>query len=455
MLPPRYSFDDRSPAGARIGLPIKPPVLRRSTLCVMAALVVAGALYGALAPFKFDFRGQATWRLPLLPLQPGDALANILVYIPVGLLLRLVVRSRGSRWPVECIVALLLALAISYGAEFFQQWLPTRVATLTDTLCNVFGAGTGVLIAPLAQRQLRACHAWFFGNMQTMPFKAAAGLLTIVVCICALMPFDIQLTASHVWASLGRLQTSLQASLLSSGRLSPPAVLSKWMAAGAWGALAFVLTLSAREGGRSNSSSAYHGLTRSCCLAACIEMLQLFTISHVADCQDLARAWLLCGVGTSAGAILLFFRPLIHRDPAAIAGPLATSLCFVVAGWFIFSALHSLSGAENGRFEWLPVMGNFHRSWNGLLADYASWFISYILAISTFVWCLRLRGQVPQFVHCLAAGLIGAVSVQVLAAVFFGRFPDTAHFAMAIPAAALVHRFELALRGRIGSQPVS
>lgn len=145
MLPDRgqMPFDDRDPHGTRIGLTIKPPVLRRRTVAVAGGLVVAGVVYAALVPFNFQVQETVTWKLPPGAPQAGDALANILVYIPVGALLRLVLRRRRSRKIVECAAALLGALVISYTAEFLQQWLPGRVPTLTDTLCNLGGAAVG------------------------------------------------------------------------------------------------------------------------------------------------------------------------------------------------------------------------------------------------------------------------------------------------------------------------
>lgn len=228
------------------------------------------------------------------------------------------------------------------------------------------------------------------------------------------------------------------------------------MTAAAWGGLAFLLTLAARENNRSTAASAYHAWTRSCCLAGCIELVQLFTISHVADGQDLARAWLACTAGTLAATALMWIRPLIHRDPAPLVAPAVTVLCPLLFCWFTISAFRSIGGGQGAEPWWLPIMGNFDRSWDGLLADYASGFISYVMAICALLVWLRFRGPAPRLIHCLAAGLMAALTLQGIGLLFFGHSPDTAHFALAIVAAGLVHRLDRAMAGRIvGALPPS
>lgn len=441
-------FDDRSPHSLRVGLSIKPPVLRRQTIGILAALMVAGVIYGTLVPFNFEFAGPWRWRLPLMRPQPGDTLANVLVYVPVGILLRLLLRRRGSWAIVECTATVLAALGISYSAEFLQQWLPGRVPTITDTASNVLGAFIGALAAPTAQRGIRWFHAWLYQAMQTTPFTALAGLLGACICAYALAPFDIHPTPTHVLSRLDHLHASWQAGLMSPPELSPPALLNKWVAAGACGTLAFLLTMAAREKGRSRLTSAYAGLLRSCGLVVLLETVQLFTVSHVADFGDLARGWACCVLGVSTAGLLLWFRPLIYRDPMALVGPVVPLVCPVLVAWWAMTGFREVGGGAAGRTAWLPVMGNFNRSWDSLLAGYTTGLINYVLAVGAFVIWLRVRGHVPRLAHCLGAGLLAALTLQVVALVFFGAFPDTAHIALAILAAGLVHRFDRAMDGR-------
>ncbi|HOA72885.1 MAG TPA: VanZ family protein [Phycisphaerae bacterium] len=444
---PQVRFDDRSPESLRVGLAVKPPVLRRRTLVILAVLMVAGVIYGTLVPFQFKPSDTAGWRLTMWPLQPGNALANVLVYVPLGIFVRLVLRRRGSRWYFECAATTLVAFVISYGCELLQQFLPGRVPTLTDTLCNVFGAFVGALLAPLAQRRIRQFHAWLYQALQTTPFTAAAGFLGVAICIYALAPFDLRPTPGHVLAGLSRLHASLQAGSLAAAGLSPPAVLNKWMAAGACGVLAFLLTMAARETGRSRPAAAWYALTRSWSLVAVLELVQLFTVSHVADGHDLLRGWACCSAGTLAAAALLWLRPLIYRDPAALVSPIVPIICPIVFLWLAVSAFRNVGGGHTSGLGWLPVMGNFSRSWDSVLGSYTSGFLNYALAVGVLVAWLRLRGHAPRLSHCIATGLLAALSLQAVTVVFFGAFPDTSHIALAVLAGGLVHRVDRAMFG--------
>lgn len=449
MLPrnEQIRFDDRRPDRPSVGLNAKPPVLRRRTVTILAVLVVAGVIYGTLVPFNFVRHSELGWRIPWVSFEPGDAAANVLVYIPLGIALRLVFRRRGSWWPTECLGALTLACGISYAAEVLQQWLPGRVPTLSDTFCNGLGALIGTIIAPPVQRRLRQFHAWFHHALQTTPFVATAGLLNAFICVYALAPFDLHISPSHVLASLGRFQASCAAELFSSPGLSPAAVLNKWMGAAAYGLLAFLLVMAGRETGRSLRASFWHGLTRSCGLVAAVELLQMFTASHVADCQDVYRGWACCVVVTTFATLLLCLRPLIYRDPIAMIGPVLPIACPVLVAWLTVSAVKSFDAGESNTLRWLPVMASFNRSWDALLVNYTGGFINYVLAVAAIMAWLRSRGQTPRLVHCFATALAAALSLQAISVLLLGSWPDTGHIALAMVAAITVHSMDRAIFG--------
>ncbi|HWI30263.1 MAG TPA: VanZ family protein, partial [Microbacterium sp.] len=68
-----------------------------------------------------------------------EFIANIMFFVPLGLLLTLLVRRP---W-----VGVLLALALSACAELAQGLLPARTASVRDVLANVLGAAIGAAIA--------------------------------------------------------------------------------------------------------------------------------------------------------------------------------------------------------------------------------------------------------------------------------------------------------------------
>lgn len=71
-----------------------------------------------------------------------EIIANVLVFVPIGVLAFLLVPRRF--WPL----AIMLGPALSLSIEVFQRLaLPNRAATLTDVVANSGGALIGVALA--------------------------------------------------------------------------------------------------------------------------------------------------------------------------------------------------------------------------------------------------------------------------------------------------------------------
>ncbi len=115
--------------------------LRWTLLAICVCLVI----YGTLFPFSGwqkpgDFRRLFS-AAALDDVSATDALANVLLYMPLGFLAGLGRRLRTIP-PV-----LLATLSLSLGLETMQAFLPGRVASWLDVATNVFGAGLGAAAA--------------------------------------------------------------------------------------------------------------------------------------------------------------------------------------------------------------------------------------------------------------------------------------------------------------------
>lgn len=100
------------------------------------------------------------------PSKPLEMLANVLMFVPVGLAL---VPSKPIKWPTAVRVAL-IAGTISAVLEAGQLWLPRRSTTIYDVAINVAGALIGLWIARRMRRAglttssivgLTATHLYF------------------------------------------------------------------------------------------------------------------------------------------------------------------------------------------------------------------------------------------------------------------------------------------------------
>jgi len=111
-------------------------------------------IYASLHPFS-GWRNSGV--SPLAFLEGGwprywtvfDLAANVLVYLPFGFLLTLALSRLPGRL-TGAILAALLAAGISFGLECVQTWLPARVPSNIDLICNSLGGLIGAVLGHLA-----------------------------------------------------------------------------------------------------------------------------------------------------------------------------------------------------------------------------------------------------------------------------------------------------------------
>jgi VanZ family protein len=117
-------------------------------------VIVAGAIvYGSLYPFVFHDTGSfgadishlaGTWKQP--PQSRGDLLANILLYMPLGLAIALALAPHRPNFRVLVLAGIggaILSLAIELS-QFFEA---SRVSVLSDFYLNVAGTFAGAALA--------------------------------------------------------------------------------------------------------------------------------------------------------------------------------------------------------------------------------------------------------------------------------------------------------------------
>ena len=106
--------------------------------------------YASLYPFSWEAAGVdplgfLTGRWAAVAPR-ADNLANVLAYLPLGVLLALLLQRLGS-FAVRVILATLAGVALSFSMEFSQQYLPGRVPSQADLATNGCGALIGALLA--------------------------------------------------------------------------------------------------------------------------------------------------------------------------------------------------------------------------------------------------------------------------------------------------------------------
>lgn len=108
-------------------------------------------LYGSLFPFRFSsLRDVDLWALitglRVARASRGDVVANLLLYVPLGLCLMLAWPARWTRLK-GFVWAVLLGSLLSLCVELLQVHASSRVSSLTDLALNAAGAAIGAFVA--------------------------------------------------------------------------------------------------------------------------------------------------------------------------------------------------------------------------------------------------------------------------------------------------------------------
>jgi VanZ family protein len=166
----------------------------------LAAAVAILIVYGSLYPFVFHDAGLlkadvshflASWRQP--PESRGDILANLLLYIPLGLTATL---AFGQSRTLGAVLAVLAGCTLSLSIELAQFYDAGRVSAFSDFALNAAGVVAGVAVALMAGARL-VRTSWPAGSE-----PAFARLLLLAWLGWRLYPYVPTLELHKYWRSL-------------------------------------------------------------------------------------------------------------------------------------------------------------------------------------------------------------------------------------------------------------
>lgn len=420
----------------------KPAVLARGTVRWLCAGCLALIIYGTLGPL-----GQGTgpwltavsdwrWIPPQVRSDRNDVITNVLVYVPVGLALRLLVRRRGRAGAPDLLAGLTLAILLSYLTEVLQQFMPGRSSNLTDVYVNSFAALVGCLLAPLAQRTLRRLHeyAFFHVHLREGTYTVLGWVAVIVAFVLMTWPWELK----RPQFTFGFDQPLRFGDPLRFGRFA------------AFTVVGYFLAGTSIMYGRGRGAAARGAVWRVLLFVLALELAQMVLGEHVSSLLHV----LVATVGSMTGALVawLFVRPRprvaggvqglgvaltpVQRPgyPPALTRSQRVLLTLVLAGTALLSfGLVVLPDAARGAlrtaplFQWAPFTGHYGASFLVVVLDVLQQ--CALFAFLTLVCLYLTQGRRPVAALLLLLGLVG--TIEVSQAFLEGHAGDTTGFILA------------------------
>jgi len=416
-----------------------------------AFILLAGVLYGSLIPFDIDLSRfnsangygvfALTWRSTTLE----DVVTNVLIYMPIGV--ALILRQPQNRRRLTAVAAAtVVGTLVSMLAETLQTGIAIRVASLTDVLLNSFGTAIGAGMGLIIGRWGRTSLGLVQSHLRNRPLSTLGGVLAISLFAYHLAPFDFVTDSASLHRSFARADWSF-ASASSLGAVAQ-------VAAAVWFfVLGYFLAFGKRETGHRAIEAAVLAVRDGVIVVGTIELMQLFTSSHVFEALDIVLRSVAV-VGGGVAAIFLIDVPTGSRWRRRPGSALPTLILAALVGCQIVAmTVGSLSTGGNleqhaglGRVQWLPFEILWRGSMTTAAVQAATSVLRYGALALTIAVCLRrARWAYPCVLAGLAATLVVFAS-EAIQVVNPQRVPDLTAPVLALVSAVVVVRAYLAVR---------
>jgi len=382
----------------------KPPILRRGTLHTLCLASLALIVYGTLGPLGLRGGPWLTapedwhWLPGMEPTSRNDLITNVLVYIPVGVALRLLLRRRGHAGVGDLSLALVLAVGLSYVTELLQQCMPARSSSLVDVIVNSCAALMGCIAAPSLQRIARRLHQMAFWHWQEHPWYAVAWAMTALTAYLMMFPLDL------TWPAI-ETDPYRQLDLLDFRR------------AAAFGMLGFAITMAMIERIGPGREAIGEAVKRIFVCGVLLEFTQIFIESHACSLLEIGTA--LFGGIAGCGAARWLAGVRVEKSDWLSRGRRAFALVLLLAtlGFSLVSGVLDGGAGQGGsigvRVLWVPLQTQFLQPFDRVVIETAE---SLFVYASLTMLCLYLTsGDGRRLALLLLAGLVGVVQgVRVL-----------------------------------------
>jgi VanZ family protein len=318
-----------------------------------AIVVAAGILYGSLIPFEFTtprLQLSDLFRFAHLTWQPGaleDHLTNLLIYVPLG---AVVVWTRGLARRgigIRLVCAGGIGMLLSLLAETLQVGIAGRVSSWTDVVLNSLGCCAGALLGAMLEPAARRTLLHVRSRMALAPMQTIAAALGLALVAWSLAPYDFVHSTGGLYAAFHRAEWDVLSFQAATADTEWTPITAMVAGASWFGLLGYFAALAGRESHRHRVAALLLALQGVLIFAIVIEVMQLFTQSHVFSVPE----FILHGVAGLIGAWVAMFivdgpTLSVRRNPFKMAVP-TSMLVVALLAQVVFLLAPSLTKAAS------------------------------------------------------------------------------------------------------------
>ncbi len=414
-----------------------------------------------LAPFDFLSQSGRSGENRLLttdtgPFRAADAIANVALFVPIGLLGYAFFRKRRWGLAVSGAGAIAFGALLSLAMEWLQAYSPTRVSSLIDVAANIAGVVFGVLLGTICHAFIPRIIGTIVYEIRRRPTTAALKLYCALLFVMAALPLTFSLDRGRLaeaWKSSTFVPFAVspaESALLNTppeGDRDRAMELADWTAMRRWGRWAaesasfvvFALLMHAvLRGDYGFSRRAAIALTcwTGGLLAFCLSAIQIPVVTRAVDATDI----LFRLIGLLSG---LYFSSWCGKQPEAepwsaarVLSPLTGRLGgFSVTAFVVYMGLIPFSFRADAGAAWsainsaamTPFVSYAQARFNDAFADFAD-------KVALFaVWAaVYLCSSTPRFgrfrgvtgVRVVFVGVALSVAVEVVQVLLPIRVPS-------------------------------
>jgi len=372
-------------------------------------------IYGTTIPFRFDFdsatlqRGIQAFRADPFQLVASyglslpDIASNLLFFVPFGVMFSFVLMAtRNHRWKSVLVKTGIGACLLSSFVEFLQLFESSRTTSLLDVAVNGGGAIVGAVLGlALMSRYPQGVLSYGRERMRDDPAKMVMVFYATMLVVWKLAPFDVTLDLSTLYQALKAIDLSVPTSLSALAEVTADGIL--------FAAFGFLWLQSRASAGRPGSLTA--SVLYTFLLAAGIELLQLFFLSHTTKLADVLAGL----VGGIYGAFV--FKLVRESSPVRLINLAAVHWLLYV----VLVTLHPFNfeigtmqvSQSLSQFTLMPYVEYYHKTGPAAVADLIEGILQYaLLALLMFERRYRFRQPVDR--AALVALAIAAAGFSLL-----------------------------------------